>query len=122
MFAYIGGKKRPKKTLEGAVNAISEGYEGEKAIFDTETGKIYSLSGEETVILTPSEYNLMVEIFGICILAEQNPKFPFPSKTVSAMIQKMSPSVASTSVKSAAVILKKLWSKHNGQSEPGKSE
>jgi hypothetical protein len=122
MFAFIGGKKRPKKTLQGAVAALNEGYEGEKAIFDTETGEIFSLSGEKTVLLTPSEYSLVTEVLGLCVLTETNPNFPFPSKTVAAMVTKMGPSLAGASVKAAAEIYKKLWSKHNGQSGPNRSE
>lgn len=121
MFAFVGGKKRPKKTLEGAVKALGDGYEGEKAIFDTETGKIYSLSGEPTVLLTPSEFEIVSEILGVCSLTAASPGFPFPSKTVAAMISKLSPALAGSSVKAAAQIYKKLRSK-NGPSEPGRSE
>ena len=122
MFAFIGGKKRPKKTLVAAVSSLEEGYDGEKAIFNTETGEIFSLSGEKTVTLTPSEYSLVTEVLGLCLLTETNPNFPFPSKTVSAMITKTSPALAGASVKAAAEIYKKLWSKHNGQRGSDKPE
>lgn len=122
MFAYVGGKKRPKKTLQGAVKALGEGYDGEKAIFDTETGEIYSLSGEKTVLLTPSMYALVTEVLGLCVLTSANPTFPFPSKTVAEMITKMGPTLAAPSVKAAAKIYAKLWSKSNGQSGPERSE
>jgi hypothetical protein len=122
MFAFIGGKKRPKKTLQGAVKALGDGFEGEKAIFDTETGEIYSLSGEKTVLLTPSMYALVTEVLGLCILTNTNPDFPFPAKTATDMITKMGPTLAGPSVKAAARIYTKLWSKNNGQSGPERSE
>lgn len=113
MFAFIGGSKRPKKTIEGAVKALSEGYDGEKAIFDTETGKIYSLSGEPTVLLTPSEYDTVKRILGVCALSSASP-IPFPAKTVSAMISTLSPALANDAVVSAAELYKTLRSKHGG--------
>jgi hypothetical protein len=120
MYAFIGGKKRPKKTLESAVRAVADGYEGEKAIFDTETGKVYSLSGEPTTILTPSEFQIVTEILGICSICSAA-NIPFPTKTVSALIGKLSPVLAGPAVRTAAEIYKKLRGKH-GNRESERSE
>lgn len=114
MYAFVGGKKRPKKTLEAAVRAIADGYEGETAIYDTETGKIYSLSGEQTTLLTPAEFTLVTEILGICSLCSAA-SIPFPHKTVSAMIGKLSPNLAGPAVRSAAELYKKLRSKYGNR-------
>ena len=113
MFAFIGGKKRAKKTLDAAVKAVMEGFEGEKAIFDTETGEIYSLSGERTTILTPAEYSTVKEILGVCSLVSAA-SLPCPTKTVAAMISKLSPALAKDAVVTAAEIYKTLRSKHGG--------
>jgi hypothetical protein len=118
MFAFVGGNKRPKKTLEGAVKALADGHEGEKAIYDTETGKVYSLSGEPTVILTPAEYSTVKTILGTCALVSAS-AIPFPAKTVSAMISSLSPALAKDAVVSAAELYKTLRKKHGGGEPTG---
>lgn len=115
MFAYVGGKKRPKKSLHAAVMALAEGYDGERAIFDTETGKIYALSGEETVILTPTEYSLVKEILGICALTIAT-SLPFPAKTVASKISQLGTQLAKDSAVVAAELYKDLRKK-NGDSK-----
>jgi hypothetical protein len=120
MFAFVGGSKRPKKTLEGAVKILADGHDGETAIYDTETGKLYSLSGEPTVILTPAEYTTVKMILGMCALAS-SAAIPFPSKTVSAMISSLSPALAKDAVLTAAEIYKTLRKQHGG-SEPTRSD
>ena len=120
MFAFVGGNKRPKKTLEGAVKALADGHNGEKAIYDTETGKVYSLSGEPTVILTPAEYATVKTILGMCALAS-SAAIPFPAKTVSAMISSLSPALAKDAVLTAAELYNTLRKKHGG-SEPTRAD
>jgi hypothetical protein len=112
MFAFVGSKKKPRKTLDAAVKAIMDGYEGEKAIFDTETGEIFSLSGEPTTLLTPSEYKIVTEILGLCSLLSAVPTLSFPRKLVAAMISKLSPALARDAVNTAAEMYVTLRKKH----------
>jgi hypothetical protein len=118
MFAFIGGKKRPKKTLEGAIRALSDGYEGEKAIYNTETGEIFSLSGEPTILLTPSQYTLIKQILGICSLSTA-PDFTFPKKTVGDMIPKLGSKLAKEAVLSARDIFLDLRRRHGNRESGG---
>lgn len=118
MFAFIGGKKRPKKTLEGAIRALAVGYEGEKAIYNTETGEIFSLSGEPTILLTPSQYTLLKQILGICSLSTA-PEFVFPKKTVGDMISKLGPKLAKEAVLSARDIFLTLRRRHGNRELDG---
>jgi hypothetical protein len=120
MFAFIGGKKRAKKTLDAAVKAVMEGYEGERGIYDTETGDTFSLSGEKTVLLTPAEYTTVKEILGLCSLISAS-DLPFPAKTVGAMISRLSPALAKDAVVTATEIYKTLRSKHGG-GEPRRTD
>jgi hypothetical protein len=117
MFAYVGGKKRPKKTLEAAVRALSEGYSGETLIYDTETGEIFSLSGEPAVVLTPSQYQLIKTLLGICSLCATT-DFTFPKQTVTDIIPKLGAQLAKDAVLTARDIYIKLWRKH-GNRQPG---
>lgn len=116
MFAYVGSGKRPKKTLQAAVQALEDGVGSARAIYDTETGELYSLSGEPTVLLTPSEYKTIKEILGICALTAAA-SLAFPAKTVSAMISSLSPRLGKDAVVSAAELYK-LLRKKDGGSEP----
>lgn len=118
MFAYVGGKKRPKKTLESAVRALSDGYDGEKAIYNTETGEIFSLSGEPTTLLTPSQHSSIVKILGVCTLAAVTDDFVFPKKTVADMISKLGPALAKAATLAARDIFIDLRRRH-GKRESG---
>jgi hypothetical protein len=121
MFAFIGGSKRPKRTIAAAVKALADGYDGEKGIYDTETGEIYSLSGEPTVILTPAEYSTVKMILGMCALSSSS-TIPFPAKTIAGMISSLSPALAKDAVVSAAEIYKTLRKKHGSGKPEGPGE
>ena len=83
MFAYVGGPKRPKKTLAAAVSALGDGYEGEKAIYNTETGELFSLDGKPLHTLLPHQYEKLVAVLGL-IAATTMTKLPLP-KNVAAV-------------------------------------
>ena len=121
MFAYIGSSRRAKKTLAAAVRDLADGYTGEKAIFDTETGDMYSWSGEPTILLTPESYRTVKHLLGICALTA-SAAIPFPSKTVASMLSTLAPSLARDAANSAAEIYKNLRKQHGSSKPPGTVE
>ena len=51
MIRFIGGKKRAKNTLPGAIEAASKDSTGEVGIFDDTNGRVYTLDGTPATLV-----------------------------------------------------------------------
>lgn len=121
MFAYVGGPKRPKKSLIAAVSALGDGYEGEKAIYDTETGELFSLDGKPLHTLLPHQYEKLVAVLGL-IAATTMTALPLPKKVAAVTLTQIGGKLGEDAGKYASELLQTLKkSMDNGDREPSGS-
>lgn len=118
MFAFVGGPKRPKKSLAAAIAALGEGYEGEKAIYDTESGELFSLDGKPLYTLLPHQYEKLVAVLGL-VAATTLTALPLPKKTAAVALTQVGGKLGDDVGKYASEILQTLKkSMTNGDGEP----
>lgn len=88
MFAFIGGTKRPKKTLQSAVLSLRDGLEGARAIYDTETGDLYALDGQPLYTLLPHQYEKLVGVLGLVAVTSMT-NLPYPRTVVASSLTQL---------------------------------
>lgn len=116
MFSFVGGPKRPRKTLTAAVRAAVKKPEGEIAILDKTEGTLYSLTGEPIVLLTPAQSASFKSILGINALCAQG--VPFPRRTVVRLIVEMGDTFFDYATQQAQIILEQTR-RENGSNLAG---
>lgn len=63
-WKFVGGPKPARTSLAAAVSVVMEKHEGEVAIFDAETGKLYDLTGAEFPEVSSAQYQQLVMLMG----------------------------------------------------------
>jgi len=63
-WKFVGGPKPARTSLAAAVSAVMEKHEGEVAIFDAETGKLYDLTGSAFPEISAFQQGHIVTLLG----------------------------------------------------------
>lgn len=82
-WKYVGGKKSARNSLQAAVSAVSDGTDGETAIFNSETGELYDLSGNQLTVISSDQYRKVTELCAL-ILVHFNSGVPVNVKGLAA--------------------------------------
>lgn len=63
-WKFVGGHKPARTSLAAAVSAVMENHEGEVAIFDADTGKLYDLAGSPFPEISEFQHQHIVTLLG----------------------------------------------------------
>lgn len=70
MIRFIGGKKRGRSTLAGAIESAKKDSTGETGLFDDEKGHVYTLDGEPATIVPTQTLAKVVDLISSFFLRE----------------------------------------------------
>lgn len=77
VWKFVGGPKAARTSLEAAVKAVVSNYEGEQAIYNSETGELFDLVGQQFPPVIRPQYDKMISIFAL-LLANSVDSAPVP--------------------------------------------
>ena len=80
-WKFIGGPKRPRKSLEAAVAAVKKDPEGECGIYNSATGEMYTIIGELMVPLASRQVLAVARSLAVVAISDMQ-ETPVPTKEV----------------------------------------
>ena len=67
-WKFVGGTKGPRNSLKAACKAVQEEPQGEKAIYNSETGELYDLLGNPLHVLIKHQHEKTVDMLALVYL------------------------------------------------------
>lgn len=92
VWKFVGGSKSARTSLKAAVSAVVANPEGERAIFNSETGQLYDLLGNEYPPIVRHQYEKIVGVLGI-LLANYSVGIDIPKHMIPSIIAQCGGSV-----------------------------
>ena len=100
VWKFVGGGKSARTSLKAAVSAVVAEPAGERAIYNSETGELYDLLGNEYPPLVRHQYEKIISVLGI-LLANYSVGLDIPKHMIPSIIAQCGGSVFND-VKTAA--------------------
>jgi hypothetical protein len=85
VWKFVGGSKSARTSLKAAVSAVVADPDGEKAIFNSETGQLYDVLGNEYPPLVRHQYDKIISVLGI-LLANYSVGLDIPKHMIPSII------------------------------------
>ena len=92
VWKFVGGSKSARTSLKAAVSAVVANPEGERAIFNSETGQLYDVLGNEYPPLIRHQYDKIIDVLGI-LLANYSVGMDIPKHMIPSIIAQCGGSV-----------------------------
>ena len=68
IWKFVGGSKSARTSLKAAVAATIESYDGETAIYNSETGELYDRTGEKYPPVVGHQYEKVSNILALIVV------------------------------------------------------
>ena len=70
-WKFVGGPKGARSSLKAARDAVKKEYQGEKAIYNSETGELFDLLGKPLHVLVSHQHAKVVDMLALIYLTGQ---------------------------------------------------
>ena len=107
IWKFVGGSKAARTSLKSAVSSAVENPAGERAIFNSETGQLYDLLGNEYPPLVRHQYDKIIDVLGL-LLANYSVGLDLPKHMIPSILAQCGGNVFTDVKQSAATLAKTL--------------